>query len=140
MDDQTARFLIDDREYEVPDLDSFTMGEAVVLYDYSGLSVDEVIDHPKHPGVISAFMHIAYQRGNPAASKASVRELVESCSLVEALSKLAGDEPNPPEQRKIEEQPSLPPSSSSSDKSSGPGSDNNSDVPDVALKSIGASR
>jgi hypothetical protein len=139
MEDDVARFVIGGKEYEVPEVDSFTMGEAIIVWDYCQLSLDEVGDNGRHPGLIAAFMHIAYQRGNPESEKVKVRELIEESSLVAAMEKLGGDDANPPI-RTTEEPPSSLPSSSSSDKSSGPDSVNGSVERDDVPRSIGATR
>ena len=69
-------FVIDGVVYEVPGLDTLTMDEAQVLYDYSGLgledfaqSADETEEETKarerlfrNPGLMRALMHIAYKR------------------------------------------------------------------------------
>jgi hypothetical protein len=139
MEDPAVYFVIDGRDYEVPDLDTVTMGEAIIVYEYSGLALDELAGNSKHPGVIAALMHIAYQRGNPGEPKVGVRQLIEQTSLVSALEKMGGED-GPPEVGKTEQMPSSLPSSSSSDASSGPGSENASGDPADVLKVIGATR
>ena len=81
-----AHFVIDGRDYEIPSLETFTMGEAVTLYEYSGLTLDQIDeDTPAHPGLIAAFMHIAYERGNPGVKKQKVRDLIEQSNLLDAM-------------------------------------------------------
>lgn len=95
-----ARFVIDGREYPVPGIDTFTMGEAIVLHEYSGLTLDMIDeDTPIHPGIVAAFMHIAYERGNPGAKKQKTRQLVESANLVDALDRFfqQEDDAGPPD-------------------------------------------
>ena len=138
MEDDVARFVIDGREYPVPDLDSITMGEAIIVYDYSGMGLDQLQDNANHPGLVAAFMHIAYQRQNPDQTKTDIRKLIEATSLVEAFEKLAGDDS--PTVRKTGPSESLPPSSSSSDASSGTGSPNGSDEQADGQQNTGATK
>lgn len=103
-----AKFVIDGREYEIPSLDTFTMGEALTLYEYSGLALEDIDEAiGGHPGVIAAFMHISYERGNPGVKKAAVRRMIESSNLAEALEQFQGegDESPPEEAQKSEPQP-----------------------------------
>ena len=137
MEDDIARFVIDGREYPVPEVDSFTLGEAVVVFDYSGLGLDQLGDNASNPKVYSAFVHIAYARGNPDVDEATVHDLVMGANLVRVMEKLGG-ETNPTTQ--TPDTTSSPPSSSSSDASSGEGSTNGSDEPADAPSSTGASR
>ena len=140
MEDDVARFVIDGRDYEVPNVDTLTMGEAIVVYDYSGLGLHELGDNANNPGLIASFMHIAYQRANPDQTKTDIRKLIEATSLVEAFEKLAGDDDDSPTVRKTGPSESSPPSSSSSDASSGTGSPNGSDEQADAQPNTGATK
>lgn len=88
-------FLIDETFYELPSLDSFTMDEAQILYDYSGLTLEDFVDADeadkkfKNPGLLRALMHVAYQRGNPRMNTSRVKTLVGAASLVSAMEQLA---------------------------------------------------
>lgn len=97
-----ALFVIDGATLEVPSFDSLTMGETIVLYEYSGVTLDQ-LDEEKSvpPGFIAGLMHVAYQRANPQAKKHTVRQLIEGCNLAEALSAFQQAQqeadPDPPE-------------------------------------------
>ena len=93
-----AGFLIDGTQYDVPSLDSLNMDEAQILYDTSGLvledfAVDE--DDPeatgklqknlRNPGFIRALMIIAYLRGNGGVSRAKAEAIIGSSNLVSAI-------------------------------------------------------
>lgn len=100
-------FDIDGTVYPVPELDSFDMDEAQVLYDYSGLIIEDFVQLPpdasdeereqreqklKNPGLIRSLMHVAYQRGNPKAKPAKVRELVGKANIIASYNGLLGEE------------------------------------------------
>lgn len=84
-------FLIDGRHYPVPSIDTFTLDEAQVLYEYSGLAIEDFLTEDdsqrngKNPGLVRALMHVAYQRGNPRLAYGKVRELVGSFNAAEAI-------------------------------------------------------
>ena len=132
--DDSARFMIDGGEYTIPTLDTFTMGEALTLYEYSGLTIDEIDeDTGAHPGVVAALMHIAYERGNPGVNKRKARAVVENSNLLEAIQSLlqsGEDDAGPPElSRSSDPETSSPPSSDSSSSASGNGSATASEPP-----------
>lgn len=94
------RFVIDGQEYPVPNLSNLTMGEALIVEDYSGLGLDELVDGGLKPSVIAALMHVAYTRENPDVPKRQVRELVEASNLMDAVARLEAEEEeqqNPPD-------------------------------------------
>ena len=150
-EDTVALFVIDGREYEIPGLETFDMDEAMILYDYSGLTLedfaadDDVEDEEernrklRHPGLLKTLLHVSYQRGNPSVGKAKVSRTVGAMNLVDALKKLAEDEQVPP----TEPQSSGPPTPSSSrslngsEPSSGADSTPSSDVPDGTPEATG---
>jgi hypothetical protein len=74
-------FTIDGEIYESPGLgDSLDMDEYQILYDYSKITIDDIVAAPDetddekdarlakydNPGFIRAMMHIAYRRAIPA--------------------------------------------------------------------------
>lgn len=90
-------FRIDGSDYEIPEFDTFTMGEAVILYDLSHLSLEDFAlneDDPKqaealrknilNPGTVKARMVVAYLRGNPGISRDSAEAVVDSSNWLEA--------------------------------------------------------
>ena len=58
-------FLIDDKLYPVPSVFSLTNDEAQILWDYSGLTIQDFLDEDAderqfdHPGVMTTLMHVA---------------------------------------------------------------------------------
>jgi hypothetical protein len=141
-------FECEGRIYPVPTLDTFNMDEAQVLYDYSGLSIEDfAIDESdpeqvaelerkaKNPGFKRALMHIAYQRGNPSWPAGKVRDLAGSANLLSTTAALysgGGDAevPPAPTTEPGEPLPSGPVElNESSGQSSGNGSDEQVDRP-----------
>jgi len=100
---EDPKFVIDGRDYDIPELDDLTMGEALVLYDYTGLSIDQVDEDTPRMPLVAAFMHITYQRGNPDVNESKVKRLVRSSNLQSALEKFATadeeDDAGPPDQQ-----------------------------------------
>lgn len=98
-------FNIDGTLYELPTLDSFTMDEAQIMYDYSGLSLEDFAEPEeetaeqaaervrrfRNPGFLRALMHIAYRRQHPKLADGEIRQLVGSANLIDALKDLADD-------------------------------------------------
>lgn len=122
-----AKFRIGNAEYDFPTIDTFTMDEAIVLYDYSGVTLDTLDDvEGVHPGVLAALAHVAIQRADPDMKPAHVKALVRGLNLLELIAGMPGDEdedkPDPP-------QTPSPGSSAGSETSSGDGSSNDSDPP-----------
>jgi hypothetical protein len=145
-------FVIDGVVYEVPGLDTLTMDEAQVLYDYSGLgledfaqSADETEEEAKarerlfrNPGLMRALMHIAYKRKHTKLPASQIRTLVGAANVLDALQGLTTSEPEedeiplgltsepnaPSSSGSLENDSSTPPSSVTG----GNGSPNGSDV------------
>ncbi len=111
-------FKIDGSLLEAPSIDTFTMDEAQVLYDYSGLTLEDFARPPdtseeefeelirpkiKNPGFVRALMHIAYQRANPKQNPSRVKALIGQANMIGALEHLGatdddqeGDDGHPP--------------------------------------------
>ena len=96
---ETTGFEINGTVYPVPTVDTFTMDEAQVLYDYSGLTIedfldeedDETRDRSKNPGFTKALLHVAYQRGNPTLTRKAVEKVAGSVNSFDALEQLLRD-------------------------------------------------
>lgn len=157
----TSGFVIDGQEYPIPALDTFDIDESILLYEYSGLTLedfapasddedeDEVAEQRaqkvKHPGFLKALLHVAYSRGNPTAKPARVQAVVGAANLIEVVEQLIaeeGDEESPPAPAlTIEPTLSSPKSSDDSTESSGTDSLIDSDPQDeVQLDPIGITR
>lgn len=155
-------FEIDGSRYEVPTLDSLNMDEAQVLYDYSGLAVEDFVpprpdmddddklrhqesiaQRMKNPGLLKALLHIAYQRGNTHVRPSRVGELVGQVNVFDAVLSLVSNEPEeddvPLASTPRPEESSLSGSGGSS-MSSGEGSGSDSDAPDAAPATTGHMR
>jgi hypothetical protein len=64
----SAKVKIDGIEYDFPGIDTLTLDEAVVLYEQSGLTLDQIGELPTdsfHPGFIKGMLFIAVQRSRP---------------------------------------------------------------------------
>lgn len=158
MSDSEAEsgFLIDGNLYPVPAIDSFDMDEAQLLYDYSGLTIEdfgqpdseeeeqERTRRLRNPGFLRTMLHVSYQRANPAVKPVAVRKLIGSVNILEALSGLADDaedDARPPDQESTSRPTELSPNEpSSSSESSGGSSTNGSALPDSHPESIGVTR
>lgn len=92
-------FKIDGEEYPFDSADSLTMDEAIILHDYSGLTLDQLVDiEGFNPKVIAAFMHIAVLRRKPDLKQAQIRKLVGAVKIedLEGAFEEAEAEPGPP--------------------------------------------
>jgi len=124
MADQPA-FRIEGRDYVMPQQDTLTMDEAIVIYEYSNLTLDQLAEQPGHPKVMKALLHIAYARGNPDVPSDEVGEIVGSCVLIDVFgAALEDDAVVPP----AEASSSSDESSSESPPSSGDDSSASSDT------------
>lgn len=160
MDDgQSAGFLIDGKEYPIPGVDSFDMDEAQLLWDYSGLTLEDFAaadpDDPdgeaveaerqrklRHPGLMRTLLHVAYQRGNPNVKPPVVKRMVGQVTLLEAVSRIAeGGDAGPPAASESTNEPSesLPSAKDDSSVSSGNGSHTTTDERDVTPAPTGRS-
>lgn len=89
-------FVIDGSEYEIPEFDSFTMGEAFILYEHTKLSLDDFVadeDDPKqkealrknilHPGTVFTRLVVSYLRGNPGVSQGAAEKIIRESNWLE---------------------------------------------------------
>lgn len=103
-----AVFEIDGRDYPVPSVFQLTMGEAQVLFDYSGYTLEDFVPpvpgesddkrlrQVRDPAFKRAMVHIAYRRGNPEAQDGVVRALVDGVQMLDVTAAMFGDdEPDP---------------------------------------------
>lgn len=155
--------MIDGRLYEMPDVSTFTLDECQVLYDYSGLTLEDFVpldgetddDHlarietmMRNPGWRRTILHVAYQRGNPKTPAARVKDLVGSANWLDPFTTL-GNEPEEGEESPLastsEPTGSSPRSSLENDNSPKPtnetdgnSSTNDGDEPDDTQAGTGA--
>ena len=75
-------FKIDGTEYPFTGRETMNLKEARILYHYSGLTLDQIDDvNSLHPGMISAFVHIAIRRKEPGRSAKDIEAMVDEVSL-----------------------------------------------------------
>jgi hypothetical protein len=86
-----ADIHVSGRTYEFVPLDELTLDEAIVVWDYSQLSLDQIPELDGfHPGVIAALIHIAVQRGEPRETAQSIRRVVGAMKVSELETVFAG--------------------------------------------------
>lgn len=101
-------FTIDGKIYEVPSLDTFTIDEAQLLYDYSGLSIEDFVDMDedadeldprlKNPGFLRTLLHVAYQRAHPHLATKKVAKVIGEANVLASMEHMEsqGDDAGPP--------------------------------------------
>ena len=68
---------VEGESYPLTSADEITMDEAIVLHDYSGITLDQLEDlEGFNPKVIAAFMHIAIARKRPDLKATELRKMV----------------------------------------------------------------
>jgi hypothetical protein len=150
-------FQIEGKVYEVPTLDSLSMGERRVMFELAGVTQEDFVreedeseeEHDqrvtklmRHPGFMESLMHIAYQRGNPQLKRDKVRLVIENTRYVdaiEAMSAEAEDDAGPPELTTVPA-PSSPNASDDSSASSGHDSSTATAAPAVTRLATGTTR
>lgn len=106
--DNTFRFEIAGQEYLIPPLDDMDMDEWQIIYDYSGLVLedfapaadraDEQVDGDEDgpierarqrrvgaPAFTTALLHIGYRRAHPAAKPEAIKKLVGTTKRLHVL-------------------------------------------------------
>jgi hypothetical protein len=159
-DGAVRAFTIDGAEYPIPQVATFDMDEAEILWDYTQFTlpdfgagengqydearVVEILGMMRNPRFLRTLLHVAYRRGNPDASKATIEKAVGRVSNVEALSAwvelLEGDAGPPAQESTSEPTRSSPSSTVDSNGRSGHDSPTTTDEPDSHPESIGATR
>jgi hypothetical protein len=72
-----AQITVNGRTYERVTLDELTLDEAIVVWDYAKISLDQIADlEGFHPGVVAALIHIAVARGEPGETTRAIRQTV----------------------------------------------------------------
>jgi hypothetical protein len=68
---------VNGRDYPLVSIDQLTLDEAMVVWDYTRMSLDQIPDlEGFHPGLIAALIHIAVQRGEPRETAREIRQVV----------------------------------------------------------------
>lgn len=79
-----AQITVNGRIYELVTLDDLTLDEAIVVWEYSKLSLDQIPDiEGFHPGVVAALIHIAVARGEPGETAKTIRQTVGKIKVAE---------------------------------------------------------
>ena len=94
---------VNGRDYELATVDQLTLDEAIVVYEYTKISLDEIQDlEGFHPGLVAALIHVSVARGEPGQSYRTVRQTVGRLKLADLesvfmdISEEAPDELPPP--------------------------------------------
>lgn len=99
-----ADIHVNGRAYPLISLDELTLNEAMVVYEYTKLSLDQIPDlEGFHPGVIAALIHVAVARGEPRETGRQIRQTVGQipvASLEQVFGEISeergvDDDPNP---------------------------------------------
>lgn len=157
-------FEINGEHYPVPGFDTLTLDEAQVLYDFSGLAIEDfvsadpdaseeeqeahekaILERIKNPAFKAALAAIAYMRVHPKLTAEQARQVVGKVTLLEIAQGLVDeeDEASPPaflEPTSTLDASSPRSSDGSSENSGSSASEATSDEPDDQLASIGATK
>jgi hypothetical protein len=72
------------KPYELVTLDDVTIDEAIIVWDYAHVSLDQIPDlEGMHPGVVKALIHIAVARGEAGETAKTIREMVGRLKMTE---------------------------------------------------------
>ena len=95
-----AQITVNGRQYELVPLDDLTLDEAMVVWDYTRMSLDQVPEiEGFHPGLIKALLHISVARGEPGESSRAIKEAVGAIKVAELNSvfmEISEEIPDPP--------------------------------------------
>jgi len=126
-----ATITVEGTPYVLPALDTFDLDEAIILYNYSGLTFDQVWElEGLNPGVIKSLLHIAIQRSDRALRGRDIEEMVGRVNMMEVmveLSRAADEMPDPTKGAQPPLESDSPTSSDESTPSSGDAGDSSSE-------------
>jgi hypothetical protein len=72
-----AQITVNSRVYDLVTIDQLTLDEAIVIWDYAHLSIDQIPDMDGfHPGVVAALIHISVARAEPGETARTIRRTV----------------------------------------------------------------
>jgi hypothetical protein len=75
---------VNGRDYQLVTLGELTLDEAMLVWDYTKLSLDQLGDlEGFHPGLIAALIHISVQRGEPGEPSRQIRQVVGRLPVAE---------------------------------------------------------
>ena len=111
-----ATITVEGTPYVLPALDTFDLDEAIILYDYAGLTFDQVWElEGLHPGVVKTLLHVAIQRSDPALRERDIKETVGRVNMMEVMVELARAAEEMPAPTQGGQPPAADDSSTSSD-------------------------
>jgi len=85
-----TRITVQGTPYVLPQLASFDIDEAIILYNYSSFTFDQVWElEGLHPGVIKALLHIAILRSDPSLREREISEMVGSVNMMDVMDQLS---------------------------------------------------
>jgi hypothetical protein len=95
-----AEITVNARTYELVTLDDLTLDEAMVLWDYTRMSLDQVAEiEGFHAGVTKALIHVSVARGEPGESARTIGQTVGQIKLRElntVFSEISEEVEDPP--------------------------------------------
>jgi len=72
-----AEINVNGRTYQLVTIDELTLAEAMVVWDYTRMGLDEIADiEGFYPGVIAALIHVSVARGQPDENDRQIRQVV----------------------------------------------------------------
>jgi len=72
-----ADIQVNGRTYQLVTIDELTLAEAMVVWDYTRMGLDEIAANEGfNPGVIAALIHVSVARGEPGENDRSIRQVV----------------------------------------------------------------
>jgi hypothetical protein len=86
---------------EMPQEATLTLDEAMLITEYSGLTLDQIEDNNAHPGVIKAMVHIAVARARPDMPKAEISRVVGELKLTDLAAAAEEVDARPPEEAPV---------------------------------------
>jgi hypothetical protein len=120
-------FRVNGKDLDLPDYGTFSIDEAIVLYEYSGMTLDQAEEiEGLHPGIIGGLVHIAIARMEPERKAKEIEKAVRAMNLLDLLTSIPDKEDEDGEKEDLA--PGSETSSSSSDVSSGASSEKSSDL------------
>ena len=115
------QITVNGRNYRMVRVDEFTLDEAMVVWEYTKLGLDQIPDlEGDHPGLVAALIHIAVARGEPDESYKAIRQVVGRLPVTELSTVFAQiseevDDSVPPPSRPADAAGSSGPSDASGD-------------------------
>lgn len=79
-----AQITVNGNPYELVTLDDLTLDEAIVVWEYAKISLDQIPDlEGFHPGVTAALIHVAVARAEPGETAKTIRQVVGKIKVSE---------------------------------------------------------